>query len=242
MPDNNIAMPSESESMKEIPVIAIDGPSASGKGTVSRLLAQQLGWHMLDSGALYRLVAYAAQKHDIALDDVSTLAALAAHLDVSFVTEKGKDDTRVLLEGEDVTLAIRSEVAGNAASLVAAITEVREALLARQRAFRRAPGLVADGRDMGTVVFPDATMKVFLTASAEERAKRRYNQLKEKGIGASLSDLFDEIAERDRRDSERAAAPLKPAPDAIPLDTTDMTIDQVVAQIKSFLDDRQKKL
>ena len=235
------AMPNTSESNTKIPVIAIDGPSASGKGTVSRLLAQQLGWHMLDSGALYRLVAYAAQKHDIALDDVAALAALAGTLDVSFVTEKDQNDTRVMLEGEDVSLAIRSEVVGNAASLVAAITEVREALLARQRAFRQLPGLVADGRDMGTVVFPQALVKVFLTASAEERAKRRYNQLKEKGIGASLSDLFDEIAERDRRDSERATAPLKPAPDAIPLDTTDMTIDQVVAQIKSFHDDRQKK-
>jgi cytidylate kinase len=235
-------MPTETQTPNTIPVITIDGPSASGKGTVSRLLAQRLGWHMLDSGALYRLVAYAAQKHDIALDDVPTLATLAANLEVNFLTDPEHPDTRIMLEGEDVSTTIRTEVVGNAASLVAAINEVREALLGRQRAFRQLPGLVADGRDMGTVVFPEAQLKVFLTASAEERAKRRYNQLKEKGIGANLADLFDEIAERDRRDSERAAAPLIPAPDAVSLDTTDMSIDQVVDQIKTFHDDRQKKL
>ena len=234
-------MPTITKTNTDIPVIAIDGPSASGKGTVSRLLAQQLGWHLLDSGALYRLVAYAAQKHDVHMDDVSALADLADNLDVSFVADEEHDDTRTLLEGEDVSIIIRTEVVGKAASLVAAVSEVRDALLARQRAFWQSPGLVADGRDMGTVVFPEAQLKIFLSASAEERAKRRYNQLKEKGIGANLSDLFDEIAERDRRDSERATAPLKPAPDAIQLDTTHMSIDQVVAKIKSFHDDRQKK-
>jgi cytidylate kinase len=225
-----------SQSAQSVPVITIDGPSASGKGTVSRLVAESLGWHMLDSGALYRLVAYAALKHDVALDDHDALADLAANLDVQF-KPAGHDDAQVLLEGDDVTLAIRSEKAGNAASLVAAVPEVREALKDRQRGFRQAPGLVADGRDMGTVIFPDAPVKIFLTASAEERAKRRYKQLKEKGISANLADLFDEIAERDRRDSERSDAPLKPAVDAIQLDTTNLTIDEVVAQIKSYVAD-----
>ena len=219
---------------QSVPVITIDGPSASGKGTVSRLLAQAFGWHMLDSGALYRLVAYAAYKHDIALDDTHALAQAAADLDVEFVVTQDADEIQVMLEGDDVTLAIRTEKAGNAASQVAAVPEVRAALVERQRAFRQAPGLVADGRDMGTVIFPTADLKIFLSASPEERAKRRYKQLNEKGISASLADLFDEIAERDRRDSERASAPLKPAADAILLDTTDLSIDQVVAKITSY--------
>lgn len=230
--------PQSTQTAQSVPVITIDGPSASGKGTISRLLARDLGWHMLDSGALYRLVAYAAYKHDIPLDDVAALAEAAAHLDVQFVADKGTDEAQVLLEGDDVTLAIRTEKAGNAASQVAAILDVRAALADRQRAFRQPPGLVADGRDMGTVIFPSATLKIFLTASAEERAKRRYSQLKEKGISARLTDLFDEIAERDRRDSERASAPLKPAVDAIQLDTTDLSIDQVVAEIKSYYEAR----
>ena len=225
---------STTQAAQSVPVITIDGPSASGKGTVSRLLAQAFGWHMLDSGALYRLVAYAAYKHDIALDDTHALAQAAADLDVEFVVTQDADEIQVMLEGDDVTLAIRTEKAGNAASQVAAVPEVRAALVERQRAFRQAPGLVADGRDMGTVIFPTADLKIFLSASPEERAKRRYKQLNEKGISASLADLFDEIAERDRRDSERASAPLKPAADAILLDTTDLSIDQVVAKITSY--------
>ena len=220
-----------------VPVITIDGPSASGKGTVSRLIAQSLGWHMLDSGALYRLVAHAALKYGVALNDAPALADIATQLDVQFVTSAG-DETQVMLEGDDVTLAIRAETAGNAASQVAVVSEVREALVARQRAFQKAPGLVADGRDMGTVIFPEAPAKFFITASAEERAKRRYKQLMEKGIGANLADLFREIAERDKRDSERTTAPLKPAADAIQLDTTNLSIDEVVTEIKSVLSDR----
>lgn len=224
----------------QIPVITIDGPSASGKGTVSRMLAQELGWHMLDSGALYRLVAYSAHQKDIALEDVAALAKAAAGLDVVFVAADGDAETRVMLEGDDVTLPIRSELVGNAASKVAAIPEVREALLERQRNFLQAPGLVADGRDMGTVIFPQALLKIFLSASAEERAKRRYNQLKEKGIGASLAHLFDEIAERDRRDSERSSAPLIPASDAIQLDTSNITATQAAEQIKALFLGRQQ--
>jgi cytidylate kinase len=214
-----------------IPVITIDGPTASGKGTISRLLAQKLGWHMLDSGALYRLVALAAQKHGIALDDVDSLEPLAAHLDVEFVASETGDETVVLLEGEDVTREIRTETCGNGASKVAALPAVRQALLARQHAFRESPGLVADGRDMGTVVFPDAELKIFLTASAEVRAERRYNQLKDKDLSVTMRNLLDEIAERDRRDRERAVAPLKPAEDAIELDTSDLGIDEVVDQL-----------
>jgi cytidylate kinase len=214
-----------------IPVITIDGPTASGKGTISRLLAQKLGWHMLDSGALYRLVALAAQKHGIALDDVDSLEPLAAHLDVEFVASETGDETVVLLEGEDVSQEIRTETCGNGASKVAALPAVRQALLARQHAFREAPGLVADGRDMGTVVFPDAELKIFLTASAEVRAERRYNQLKDKDLSVTMRNLLDEIAERDRRDRERAVAPLKPAEGAIELDTSDLGIDDVVDQL-----------
>lgn len=215
----------------EIPVITIDGPTASGKGTISRLLAQRLDWHILDSGALYRLVALAAQKHGIALDDAESLRPLAAHLDVEFVAGEGAEEMSVLLEGEDVTLDLRTETCGNGASKVAAIPAVREALLERQHAFREAPGLVADGRDMGTVVFPDATLKIFLTASAEERANRRYNQLMGKGLNVTMRALLDEIAERDRRDSQRAASPLVPAEDAVLVDTSTLSIDEVMQQL-----------
>jgi cytidylate kinase len=211
-----------------VPVITIDGPTASGKGTITRLLAQRLGWHFLDSGALYRLVALAATKHGIAFDDVESLQPLAAHLDVQFVTDDGAEEMAVLLEGEDVTLELRTETCGDGASQVAAIPEVREALLARQRAFREPPGLVADGRDMGTVVFPDAVVKIFLTASAEERARRRYNQLKDKGLSVTMRTLLDEIAARDARDRDRAASPLVPAEDAVVLDSSELNIDQVV--------------
>ncbi len=192
---------------------------------------------MLDSGALYRLVGLAAQRHEIGLADESGLESLARQLDVQF--QGAGDATRVLLEGDDVSDAIRTEQAGNAASKVAALAAVRAALLARQRAFRQPPGLVADGRDMGSVVFPDAELKVFLTASAEERAKRRYKQLKEKGFDGSLSALSEEIAERDRRDASRAVAPLKPADDAQLLDTTDLAIDAVVERVMDLVRARQ---
>lgn len=215
------------------PVLTIDGPSGSGKGTISRLLSDQLGWHLLDSGALYRLVGLAAERHRVDLAAEAELAQLARRLDVEF---RGQGDaTRVVLEGHDVSDAIRTEGAGNSASKVAALPAVREALLERQRAFRTAPGLVADGRDMGTVVFPDAEIKVFLTASPDERAKRRYKQLKEKGFSGSLSALSEEIAERDRRDASRAVAPLKPAPDAVQIDTTGVGIDQVVERVLTLV-------
>jgi len=221
------------------PVITIDGPSASGKGTISALVAKALGWHMLDSGALYRLVAYAALKRSIPLDATSQLEVVARELNVRFVTEGNSQETSIYLDDENVTTAIRGEDCGNAASTVAAIPEVRTALLDRQRAFQQQPGLVADGRDMGTVVFPDARLKIFLTASAEERAKRRHKQLIEKGASVNLADLFNEIAERDLRDSQRAAAPLKPAAGAVELDTTDMTISAVVDHILTLYRERQ---
>lgn len=214
-----------------VPVIAIDGPSGSGKGTVAQLLATELGWHFLDSGALYRILAYAAGQRGIALDAAAALAELARTLPVTF----SPNDSKISLDGIDIRDEIRTESAGNAASKVAAIPEVRVALLARQRAFRTAPGLVADGRDMGTVVFPDAAVKVFLTASAEERARRRYKQLIEKGLDANLSDLVTAIAERDRRDAERSVAPLKPAADAEILDTSDLDIAQSVAQVRALV-------
>ncbi len=216
------------------PVIAIDGPSGVGKGTLCQALAQHLGWHLLDSGSLYRLTALAAQKHDVPLDDETRLAALAASLDVRFETLPDQE-TQVLLEGEDVTAAIRSEACGNAASRVAALPAVRAALLQRQRDFRRPPGLVADGRDMGTVVFPDAPVKIFLTASPTARAIRRYNQLREKGISVSLAALAKEIAERDARDAGRAIAPLRPASDAHVLDTTELSIAAVRRQALMIL-------
>ncbi len=219
---------------RNIPVITIDGPTASGKGTITRLLAQRLGWHILDSGALYRLVALAARKHSISLDDAESLQPLAAHLDVEFVIDEDSGEIITLLEGEDVTQDLRTETCGNDASRVAQIPAVREALLARQRAFREAPGLVADGRDMGTVVFPDAVLKIFLTASAEERARRRYNQLKDKGLGVTMRGLLDEIAERDARDRERTASPLVAAEDAVQLDTSELTIDEVVDRLWSL--------
>ncbi|HYQ38511.1 MAG TPA: (d)CMP kinase [Pseudomonas sp.] len=214
------------------PVIAIDGPSGSGKGTVCSRLAQQLGWHLLDSGALYRLLALAAGRHGIALDNEAALQALAAHLDVRFVAAReGLHGQRILLEGEEVGDELRTEQAGAGASQVAALPGVRSALLQRQRDFRVAPGLIADGRDMGTVVFADAPLKIFLTASAEERARRRYLQLKDKVPGANLSSLLEEIRARDERDTQRAVAPLKPASDAILLDSTELSIEQVLERI-----------
>lgn len=219
----------------EPPVITIDGPSGSGKGTVSQIVAGRLGWRFLDSGALYRLLALAAERHGVDAGQEESLAALAADLDVEFAAG---GEARVLLEGEDVTQAMRSEACGDAASRLAALPAVREALLERQRAFRRSPGLVADGRDMGTVVFPGAGLKIFLTASAEERAKRRYKQLKEKGMDVNLAHILDEIASRDERDSGRAVAPMRPARDAVVLDTTTLSIHEVVERVLDLCRER----
>ena len=219
--------------MVSAPVITIDGPSGSGKGTVAGILAKRLGWNLLDSGALYRLLAFAAGNHGVALDNEALLEKLAAHLDVQFIGATDGKPARIILEGDDVTHAIRSETVAAGASKVAALPAVRDALLQRQRAFLEFPGLVADGRDMGTVVFPDAPLKVFLTASAEERARRRYLQLKAKGDDVSLSGLLDEIRARDERDTQRAIAPLKPAADAIQLDSTELLIEQVLERIMS---------
>ncbi|MCB1632244.1 MAG: (d)CMP kinase [Pseudomonadales bacterium] len=216
---------------KDAPVVTVDGPSGSGKGTVCRLLARELGWNLLDSGALYRLVGIAARKHEVDFDDHAALEALARHLDVRFRPGAGGGEARVVLEGEDVSAIVRSEQVGALASEVAAVPGVRSALLMRQRAFRIPPGLVADGRDMGTVVFPDATLKVFLTASVSERAQRRYKQLKGKGEAVSLPRLVEEIEARDRRDTERAVAPLRAAPDAVLVDTTGIGITEVFLRL-----------
>lgn len=212
-------------------VITVDGPSGSGKGTLCRMLAAELGWQLLDSGALYRLVALAAHHHGVSLDDKEALTVLAEHLDVQFSTEDGQDEIRIVLEGEEVTDTIRTEKVGGDASVVAAIPEVREALLNRQRAFATEDGLIADGRDMGTVVFPSAPLKIYLDASAEERANRRYNQLINKGLGASLQAILEDIKARDARDMNRTVAPLKPADDAIVLDSTKLTIEEVLAAV-----------
>ena len=206
----------------DIPVIAIDGPSASGKGTVAALVAKALGFHYLDSGALYRLTALAAQHQHVSLDDEAALAELALHLDVRF--EGGE----IYLQNERVTDDVRCEACGAGASKVAVLPAVRTALLARQHAFRQLPGLVADGRDMGSVVFPDAALKIFLTATAEERAQRRYKQLMEKGISANLTNLLEDLRERDARDSARSVAPLRQEKDAILLETTHLSIDSAV--------------
>jgi cytidylate kinase len=216
--------------MPRTPIVTIDGPSGSGKGTISRRVALRAGWHLLDSGALYRLVALAGLKATLQPDNVAGHARLAGSMEVRFgVGAHGEE--LVTLSGEEVTGEIRSEEAGAGASRVAAWPEVRSALLERQRAFARPPGLVADGRDMGTVVFPEAHLKIFLTASPEERALRRYKQLKDKGSDVSLAALSREITERDRRDSTRAVAPLKPAPDAEVIDSTGLTIEQVVEKV-----------
>lgn len=220
------------------PIVAIDGPSGSGKGTIAGLLAQKLGWNLLDSGALYRLLAFAARNHGVDLTNEEAMKVLAAHLDVQFLAGAQGQGQRIILEGEEVTEAIRNEGIGAGASQVASLPAVREALLQRQRAFQEMPGLVADGRDMGTVVFPDAPLKVFLTASAEERARRRYLQLKAKGDDVNLASLLDEIRARDERDTQRAVAPLKPAADAIQLDSTELSIEQVMERILSEIANR----
>jgi CMP/dCMP kinase len=216
--------------LTHVPVMTIDGPSGSGKGTVSRAAARVLGWALLDSGALYRLVALAARNAGVSLEEGPRLAAMAEGLDLKFDSDAAGEEV-VWLDGREVTSAIRSEEAGNDASKVAALPLVRAALLERQRRFAVAPGLVADGRDMGTVVFPHAEVKIFLTASAAERAARRHKQLKEKGVAATLAALSLEIAERDRRDTNRAISPLVPSADAVLLDTTGMSIDQVIERV-----------
>jgi CMP/dCMP kinase len=212
-------------SAQDIPVLTLDGPSGAGKGTVSRAIARQLGWHYLDSGAIYRSLAIAVLDRGIALDDVDAVVAVANAMDLAF---DAGDPPKVLLDGVDISDRTGTETVGNAASKVAAIGPVRQALLQKQREFRQAPGLVADGRDMGTVVFPEAQYKVFLTASAEERARRRYKQLKEKGADVSLARLTTEIEERDRRDRERTEAPLKMVDGACFVDSSDLNIQQVI--------------
>jgi len=216
-----------------VPVLTIDGPSGSGKGTISRLVAQRLGWHYLDSGALYRAVGVAAGWADLDLDDAGALVRCTFDTQIGFREDDG--DLRVLVNGHDATDELRTETAGAAASAIAAIPEVRAALKDRQRAYRRPPGLVADGRDMGTVIFPDAAHKVFLTASAEERAERRYKQLKDKGVSVTMDGLLREILARDARDASRTVAPLRPAEDAVHIDTTGLGIDAVVERVLAFV-------
>jgi len=208
-----------------IRIISIDGPSGSGKGTIARIVAQKLGWHCLDSGALYRLVGFAAARAGVDVDQPQRLAEIALGMNVEF---RG---VAVFLGGEDVSNAIRTEQAGNAASRVAAVPEVRTALLEWQHNYAREPGLVADGRDMGTVIFPGSQVKIFLTASPEERARRRYNQLKEKGLDANLPDLTAEIRERDERDRMRSVAPLVAAPDALQVESTALSIEDVLQKV-----------
>jgi cytidylate kinase len=212
----------------QTPVIAIDGPTASGKGTVAALVAAQLGFHLLDSGALYRLAALASVRYGVAPSDERALAALVSDLHITF------REGCAQLDGVDVSSEIRAEEIGNRASAIAIHSDVRAALVARQRAFRKEPGLVADGRDMGTVIFPDAVLKVFLTASVEARAARRYKQLIQKGFSANMDDLLRDLRERDERDSNRAAAPLKPAADAKLLDTSALSIDQAVGEVVNW--------
>ncbi|PTP26901.1 (d)CMP kinase [Vibrio splendidus] len=223
-------MPSQS------PVITVDGPSGAGKGTLCMLLADKLGFHLLDSGAIYRVLALAAIHHGVDTESEDALVPLATHLDVLFIAEG--DLVKVILEGEDVSGELRKEETGMAASKVAALPRVREALLRRQRAFSAAPGLVADGRDMGTVVFPEAEAKIFLDASAEERASRRLKQLQQKGLDVKFDDLLSEIQERDDRDRNRPVAPLRPAEDALVLDSTSMNIEQVVEKALHYIESK----
>jgi len=218
------------------PVVTIDGPSGVGKGTTASLLAERLGWHLLDSGALYRVLALASEQAGVAVDDESALESMAAQLDVQFQGREGLQ--KVLLSGRDVSDVIRTEACGGRASQVASLPGARRGLLALQHRFREAPGLVADGRDMGTTIFPEAPLKIFLTASAAERARRRHKQLKEKGIDANVSELESAIAERDKRDAERSASPLKPADDAILIDTTDISIGEVFDRVMNLVEER----
>lgn len=222
-----------------IPVLTIDGPSGSGKGTISRLVAEHLGWHLLDSGALYRAVGYAAGMAGLDLSDAEAMTRCAETTKIGFRASTDGGETRVIVNGHDATDELRTETCGAAASAIAAIPGVRQALLDKQHAFRRAPGLVADGRDMGTVIFPDAAHKIFLTASAAERAKRRYKQLKAKGLSVTLASLLREIEARDARDASRPVAPLKPAADAVLVDTTGIPIEAVVAKVLALVQPAQ---
>lgn len=219
--------------MTATPVITVDGPSGTGKGTLCSYLADWLGWHLLDSGAIYRVLAHAALTRDVPLDDEPLLAGLAAALDLRF--ENSPDGVRAILDGADISNRIRTETCGEAASRAAALGAVRTALLDKQRSFRQPPGLVADGRDMGTVVFPEAPLKVYLTASPAERANRRYKQLKQKGISVNLHDLSTEILQRDARDEGRKISPLKPARDAVIIDTTDLDTGEVCNQVAALV-------
>ena len=223
----------------QVPVIAIDGPSGSGKGTIARNVASRLGWHLLDSGALYRLVALAATRDGVPLDDAEKLAEVARNLEVQFDSDNSGGE-QIWLSGSIVTDEVRTEECGKGASTVAPLQPVRTALLTLQRGFRRMPGLVADGRDMGTHVFPDAGLKVYLTASAGERAKRRHKQLKDKGIDVSLPALSRDIEDRDRRDSERTVAPLRPAADARLLDSSGQSIDEVTQTVLDWVAELEK--
>ena len=220
---------------KTVPVLTIDGPSGSGKGTISRLVAARLGWHYLDSGALYRAVGLAAAWEQVDLSDEAAVAACAARAEIRFQAQADGGEPHVIVNGKDATHQLRMETAGAAASAIAALPAVRAALVELQHGFRRAPGLVADGRDMGTVIFPDAGTKVFLTASAAERAERRYKQLKDKGVSVTLDGLLGEILARDARDANRAVAPLRPAEDAVSIDTTGQGIAAVVEQVLALL-------
>ncbi len=219
-------------------VVTIDGPGGSGKGTISRLLAKHLDWHLLESGALYRLLAVCASKHQVALEDIAALTSLAETLDVQFIPNALNNHTQFILEGEDVSSDILQESCGDKASQISVYLSVRQALLAKQRSFRQMPGLVAEGRDMGTVVFPDAILKIFLSASTKERAQRRYNQLKEQGIHVSLDALQIELKTRDERDRQRVVSPLEPAKDAIHVDTTGMDIHSVLTHIVQLFEER----
>lgn len=226
---------------KDVPIITLDGPSGTGKGTICHLLAKKLQWNMLDSGAIYRVLAYEVRKNGIDFEDIHALIKAAHSLDLRFESNE-KNKTTVILDRENVTNEIRSEQCGQDASKIASIPEVREALLERQRAFARSPGLVTDGRDMGTVVFPNAMVKVYLYANPEERAKRRYLQLQESGNNVSLAQVVEELAKRDARDTARTHAPLKPAEDAVMIDTTGLTIVQVFNNVLKLIDERLKNI
>jgi cytidylate kinase len=218
-------------------VIAIDGPSGVGKGTVARTLARKLGWHLLDSGSLYRILALAAQGAGIADSNEAAVAALAPKIDIKFDVQHNENES-IIVDGKELSAQLRAETTGQLASVIAVYPKVRAALLERQRAFRREPGLVADGRDMGTVVFPDAGLKIFLDASADERARRRLNQLRKAGIAANIAALREEIRERDVRDRSRSVSPLKPADDAVTIDTTELSVERVLARVEQLIEAR----